>query len=154
MKEPTTQQITNVLNGFAPKKENLLIPILQKIQETFGYVPPNSLKPISQHTHIAQSKVFGVLTFYAQFSMTRRGKYILHLCRGTACHVKGAQNIINHIKSFLKIQDGQTTPDYRFTLETVACLGTCFLAPALMVNQEYYGNLNEQKTEEILNSCK
>ncbi len=154
MKEPNTQQITEVLNGFAPNKENLLIPILQKIQETFGYVPPDSLKPISQHTHIARSKIFGVLTFYAQFSITPRGKYIVRPCRGTACHVRGAKNILTRIQSKLGIKDGETTPNYKFTIETVACLGACFLAPTMLVNQEYYGNLNEKKVDEILESYK
>lgn len=154
MKEPNTQQITKVLNEFAPKKENLLIPILQKIQETFGYVPPASLKLVSQHTHIAQSKIFGVLTFYAQFSTTPRGKYVVRPCRGTACHVRGAKNILDRIKSKLKIDDGETTPDYKFTIETVACLGACALAPMVVIGKDYYGNLTTDQVNNIIDSCK
>lgn len=150
MEEPTGQQVEQVIKEYPSRKASLLIPVLQKVQGTFGYVPPASLKLISRHTGVARSKIFGVLTFYAQFTTTPRGKYIIRPCRGTACHVKGAKNVLNRIKTKLGIEDGETTPDYKFTIETVACLGTCFLAPAMMVNNEYYGNLDEKKIEEIL----
>ena len=154
MKEPTTQQIKDVLKGFESRRENLLIPILQQVQEKFGYVPPSSVKLISQHTSVARSKVFGVLTFYAQFSTTPRGKYIIRPCRGTACHVRGAKNVLERIKAKLKIEDGQTTPDYKFTIETVACLGACALAPTVVIGKDYYGNLTPDQIDDIVDSCK
>ncbi|MBI5779365.1 MAG: NADH-quinone oxidoreductase subunit NuoE [Planctomycetes bacterium] len=153
MKPPTASQIKGVINGFAHNSASLVIPILQAIQEKFGYVPPESLKAISRHTGVGRNKIYGILTFYAQFTTIPRGKYIVKPCRGTACHVRGANNVINHIKSKLNIEDGQTTPDYKFSLETVACLGTCFLAPAMMVNQDYYGNLDEKRIDEALKEC-
>ncbi|MCK4909752.1 MAG: NADH-quinone oxidoreductase subunit NuoE [Planctomycetes bacterium] len=154
MKKPTVTQIKNVLKDFEPKKGSLLIPILQKIQETFGYVPPESLKLIVRHINVAQSKIYGVLTFYAQFSTTPRGKYIIRPCRGTACHVRGAQNIISKIKSKIKLEDGETTPDYKFTLETVACLGACALAPMVVIGKDYHGNLTPDRIDAIIDSCK
>ena len=154
MKKPTVTQIKNVLKDFEPKKGSLLIPILQKIQETFGYVPPESLKLIARHMNVAQSKIYGVLTFYSQFSTTPRGKYIIRPCRGTACHVRGAQNIISKIKSKIKLEDGETTPDYKFTLETVACLGACALAPMVVIGKEYHGNLTPDRIDAIIDACK
>ncbi|MCK5579401.1 MAG: NADH-quinone oxidoreductase subunit NuoE [Planctomycetes bacterium] len=154
MKKPTATQIKNVLKDFEPKKGSLLIPVLQKIQETFGYVPPESLKLIGRHINVAQSKIYGVLTFYSQFSTTPRGKYIIRPCRGTACHVRGAQNIISKIKSKIKLEDGETTPDYKFTLETVACLGACALAPMVVIGKEYHGNLTPDRIDAIIDACK
>jgi NADH-quinone oxidoreductase E subunit len=154
MQPPTDKQIKDVLKDFEPKKENLLIPILQKVQEVFGYVPPESLNLISKHTNVARSKIYGVLTFYAQFSTTPRGKYIVRPCRGTACHVRGAKNILSKIKSKLKIEDGETTPDYKFTLETVACLGACALAPTVVIGKDYYGKLTPDRIDAIIDSCK
>jgi NADH-quinone oxidoreductase subunit E len=152
MQPPTKEQIKEIINKFGFNNASLVIPILQAVQEKFGYVPPESLGLISKHTNVARNKIYGVLTFYAQFATTPRGKYILRPCQGTACHVKGAKNILGHIKSKLGVNEGETTPDYKFTVEPVACLGTCFLAPAMMVNQDYYGNLDEKKAEEILNT--
>lgn len=154
MQSPTPQQIKEVIQRFEPKTVSLVIPILQAIQEKFGYVPPESLELISKHTNVAQNKIYGVLTFYAQFATTPRGKYVVRPCRGTACHVRGAKNVLAKIKAKLKIEDGETTPDHKFTIETVACLGACFLAPTMMVNQDYYGNLDEKRVDEVIKSCK
>jgi NADH:ubiquinone oxidoreductase subunit E len=96
------------------------------------------------------SEVLGVTTFYAQFSLTRRGKNIVRVCRGTACHVKGGRNILKIVKQQLDIDEGETTEDFNFTLDTVACLGTCFLAPVMMVNRNYYGRLSPPKIATIL----
>jgi NADH-quinone oxidoreductase subunit E len=151
--KPTSSEIKETINDLPRNNAGLVIPILQAIQEKFGYIPPESLGIISKHANVARNKIYGILTFYAQFSLIPKGKYLLKPCRGTACHVKGAKNVINHIKNILNIEDGQTTPNYKFSLETVACLGTCFLAPAMMVNQNYYGNLDEKKVEEALKDC-
>jgi len=154
MQPPTLQQIKEVIKGFEPKNASLVIPILQKIQETFGYVPPESLQLISRHTRVARNKIYGVLTFYAQFATTPRGKYVVRPCRGTACHVRGAKNVLSKIKSRLKVEDGETTPDYKFTLETVACLGACALAPTVVIGKDYYGKLTPDRIDTIIDSCK
>jgi len=147
-------RVKEILNKFEPGSRSLVIPILQAVQGGFGYVPPDALDLIARHTGVGRNKIYGILTFYAQFTTTARGKYVLRPCQGTACHVKGAKNVINYIKKKLGVNEGETTPDAKFTVEPVACLGTCFLAPAMMVNHDYYGNLDEKKVEEVLESYK
>ena len=109
---------------------------------------------MSNRTGIASSQVYGVATFYEQFYLEPRGKHTIKCCRGTACHVKRGTEIIDVISEQLNIQPGQTTDDMRFTFETVACLGTCFLAPVIMVNNDYYGNLKPNQIEDILKKYK
>jgi len=127
-----------------------LIPILQQIQKAYGYLPPEVLMEVSRHTGIPASQIYGVATFYEQFHLEPHGRHTVRCCRGTACHVKGGPNILNRIKRTLNIEPGQTTEDMRFTFETVACLGTCFLAPVMMVNNDYYGHLTASKVGGIL----
>ena len=127
-----------------------LIPLLQKVQEAFGYVPPKSIEPIAEALSIYPSQVQGVITFYAGFSLEPKGKYVIRVCRGTACHVKGGKSTLRFLKKELDLDDGETSPDYRFTLETVACLGACFLAPAMMVNKTYFGKLSPPKVTSIM----
>jgi len=127
-----------------------LIPLLQEIQEAVGYIPPQSIEPISEALHLFPAQVQGVVTFYAGFSLTPKGKYVVRVCRGTACHVKGGKSILRVLKKELDLDEGETSPDYRFTLETVACLGACFLAPTMMVNRTYYGRLSPVKVGSIL----
>jgi NADH:ubiquinone oxidoreductase subunit E len=127
-----------------------LIPLLQDIQETFGYIPPNSIEPISEALNLFPSQVQGVISFYAGLSLKPKGKYVIRMCRGTACHVKGGRSILRMMKKELGLDEGETTPDYQFTLETVACLGACFLAPAMMVNRTYFGKLSPAKVVSVL----
>jgi len=127
-----------------------LIPLLQKVQESFGYIPPEAIEAIAEAQGLAPSHVQGVLTFYAGFSTEPKGKCVLKVCRGTACHVKGGKSILRLIKKDLDLEEGETSPDYQFTLETAACLGACFLAPAMMVDREYYGKLNPIKITSVL----
>ena len=127
-----------------------LIPLLQDVKERFGYVPPESIESIAEALNLSSSHVQGVITFYAGFSTEPRGRCVLKVCRGTACHVKGAKNILRIIQKDLDLQEGETSPDYQFTLETAACLGACFLAPAMMVDREYYGKLNPTKVTSVL----
>lgn len=137
------------INKFKGQK-GALIPILQETQDIYGYLPEESIKSIARELKIPPSKVYGVATFYAQFHLKPRGKYIIRVCLGTACHVRGGANILEAIKSNLGIQDGQTTQDLMFTLESVACLGACGLAPVIMVNEETYGRLTPDKITSIL----
>jgi len=127
-----------------------LIPLLQEVQETFGYIPPESIEPIAQALKMFPSQVQGVITFYAGFTLQPKGKYVLRICRGTACHVKGSRNILRLMQKELDLDAGETSTDYKFTLETVACLGACFLAPAMMVNRAYYGKLAPTKVTSLL----
>jgi NADH:ubiquinone oxidoreductase subunit E len=127
-----------------------LIPLLQEVQEAVGYIPPPSIEPISEAMQLFPAQVQGVVTFYAGFSLTPKGKYVVRVCRGTACHVKGGKSILRVLKKELDLEEGETSPDYQFTLETVACLGACFLAPTMMVNRTYYGRLSPPKVGSIL----
>jgi len=128
-----------------------LIPLLQKVQEEFGYIPPAAVQPIADSLSLFPSQAQGVITFYAQFSMEPRGRNIVRVCRGTACHVRGGRTILKAVKQNLGIDEGETRGDLKFTLETVACLGTCFLAPVMMVNRSYFGKLVSPKVRSILN---
>jgi NADH:ubiquinone oxidoreductase subunit E len=127
-----------------------LIPLLQEIQETFGYIPPESIEPIAEALKIFPSQVQGVISFYSGLSLKPKGKNVIRLCRGTACHVKGARSVLRLMKRELGLEEGETSADYQFTLETVACLGACFLAPTLMVNRNYFGRLSPTKVNTIL----
>jgi NADH:ubiquinone oxidoreductase subunit E len=128
-----------------------LIPVLQEIQEAYGYVPPETIEPVAEALRIHPSQVQGVVTFYAGFSTEPKGKFVVKVCRGTACHVKGGRGILRFMKRELGLNEGETGTDYQFTLETVACLGACFLAPTMMVNKSYYGKLSPPKVSSILN---
>ncbi|MDA8138619.1 MAG: NADH-quinone oxidoreductase subunit NuoE [Desulfobacteraceae bacterium] len=127
-----------------------LIPLLQEVMERFGYVPPAFIQPIAQGLGLFASQVRGVITFYAGFSLKAKGKHVLRCCRGTACHVKGSRSILRQLKKELCLDEGETTPDYQFTLETVACLGACFLAPTMMVDKTYFGKLSPTKIASLL----
>jgi NADH-quinone oxidoreductase E subunit len=127
-----------------------LIPILQQIQETYGYLPAEILFEVSKQTGLNANHMYGVATFYEQFHLEPRGRHTIKCCRGTACHVRGSREIISVLERELDVQEGQTTEDMRFTFETVACLGTCFLAPVIMINNDYYGNVKTGKIKSIL----
>jgi len=129
-----------------------LIGVLQEVQERFGYLPAPALVEISRRARIPLSRIWGVVTFYAQFYTEPRGRHTIRCCRGTACHVKGAARVLDAVKRELAIAEGESTPDLLFYLETVACLGTCFLAPVMMIGNTYYGLLNPQKVARILRS--
>ena len=127
-----------------------LIPVLQQIQKEYGYLPRDVLLEVSEHTSIPVSQIYGVATFYEQFYLEPHGRHTIKCCRGTACHVKRGQEISSTISRLLNVEPNQTTEDMRFTFETVACLGTCFLAPVIMVDDDYYGNLKPNQIKNIL----
>lgn len=134
-----------------PKNEKWgLIPLLQEVQETFGYIPPETIEPIAEALNLFPSQVQGVITFYSGFSLKPKGKNVCKVCRGTACHVKGSRSILRLMKKELDLEEGETSPDYQFTLETVACLGACFLAPTMMINRDYFGKLSPTKVTSVL----
>jgi NADH-quinone oxidoreductase subunit E len=140
-----------ILKEMSPVCPTDLIPLLQKIQDAYGYLPPPILKEVSRHTGIPTSRMYGVITFYAQFHLKPHGRHTVRACRGTACHVRGSKAVVESISRQLGVGEGETTPDNVFTFETVACLGTCFLAPVMMIDNDYYGLLTVEKTRSILN---
>jgi NADH-quinone oxidoreductase subunit E len=127
-----------------------LIPILQQIQNAYGYLPAEVLFEVSKRTGLHANHMFGVATFYEQFHLEPRGRHTVKCCRGTACHVKGGREIARAVKRQLGVEEGNTTEDMRFTFETVACLGTCFLAPVVMIDKDYYGNATASMINSIL----
>ena len=129
-----------------------LIPILQEIQESFNYIPPEAIEPVASSLGLFPSQVQGVITFYSQLYTTPRGKNIVRVCRGTACHVCGGKTILKLVKQHLGIEESETTPDLNYTLETVACIGCCSLAPNIVINKNIYGHMNPKKIVSIFNS--
>ena len=128
--------------------------LLQKLQDAYGYLPKEVILEVAVHTGLPASRLFGVATFYSQFYLKPHGRHTVRCCRGTACHVRGGKDIERKIEQHLGVREGETTPDMQFTLETVACLGTCFLAPVMMVDHDYYGNLTPAKVKSILSNYK
>lgn len=131
-----------------------LIPMLQKIQESYGYLPMDVIVEMSERTGIKVTDIMGVASFYAGFRLTPLGKYVVKICAGTACHVNGAETIAETICEELNVDLDETTEDGLFTVETVACLGCCSLAPVMMINGEVYGRLTRDKTKKILREYK
>ena len=142
--------VSEILGSIEHVTAGDLIPILQKIQGHYGYLPQDVLTEVSQRTSIPLSRIYGVATFYEQFYLEPRGRHIVKCCRGTACHVNRGSEIIDAITGAIGVGPEQTTEDMRFTFETVACLGTCFLAPVIMVDHDYYGNLKPDQIQDIL----
>ncbi|MCL5779917.1 MAG: NADH-quinone oxidoreductase subunit NuoE [Firmicutes bacterium] len=130
-----------------------LIPVLQQAQEMFGYLSPELLRQISAGFKIPLSRTYGVATFYSQFHLKPRGRNIIKVCQGTACHVRGGSKVLEAIKSYMGVETGETSEDLRFTLETVACLGACGLAPVITVNEETEGQLTPEKAVKRIAGC-
>lgn len=151
------KELDLILEEYKDKPGNLII-ILQNAQNLYGYISKEVVAHISKATGITQAKIYGVATFYAQFRLNPIGKYLILLCQGTACHVSGSQMIEEAIYEELGIKDGETTEDRLFTLNNVACLGCCSLAPVMMIQNghesETYGNLTKDSVKEILKSIR
>ena len=126
-----------------------LIPLLHEIQEMLGYIPPEVIPRIARGLSLFPSQVQGVITFYTQLYTAPRGKNIVRVCRGTACHVRGGKTILKLVKQNLGIEEGETTPDMEYTLETVACIGVCALAPNIVINQGTHGHMNPKKVAQL-----
>jgi len=127
-----------------------LIPILQETQAQFRYLPAAAMREIARFLRMPESTIYGVSTFYAQFKLTPLGRRIIRVCRGTACHVRGATKVLNEIEKRLGIKAGETTDDMEYTLETVACIGACALAPTMTIDNETYGKMSTKKVAEVL----
>jgi len=126
-----------------------MIPLLQKIQGEFGYIPSQSIPLIARSLGLFPSQVQGVISFYTQLYTQPRGKKIVRVCRGTACHVRGGKTILKLVKQRLDLEEGETTPDMEYTLETVACIGVCALAPNMVVGDHVHGHMNPKKVEQL-----
>ncbi|EHQ87775.1 NADH-quinone oxidoreductase subunit NuoE [Desulfosporosinus youngiae] len=147
--DPKQIKLDEIINKH--KNENgPLIPILQGAQEVYGYLPAHVIKHISKGIRIPVARIYGVVTFYAQFRLTPVGRNLINICLGTACHVRGGAKVVETIEKELKIKDGATTEDGRFTLEVVACIGACGLAPVISINNEVHGRLSPDKIAGIL----
>jgi len=141
--------VSEILESHKNEKADL-IPILQEIQSKLGYLPEEGLKQIAKFIDIPESTVYGVATFYAQFRLSPVGRNIIKVCLGTGCYVRGAPRIIEELEGKLCIKTGETTPDLEYTLETVACFGSCALAPVVVVNDKVYGRVTPEKVKEML----
>ena len=127
-----------------------LIPLLQEIQQVVGYIPPGVIPRIASGLGLFPSQVQGVISFYSQLYTAPRGKNIVRVCRGTACHVRGGKTILKLVKQHLNIDEDETTPDFQYSLETVACIGCCALAPNIVINSNIYGHMNPKKVSSLL----
>ena len=148
----TKEQEAKLLEVIAEHKDQkgALMPIMQKAQEIYGYLPYQVQKIISDETGIPIEKIYGVATFYAQFSMSPKGKYVVSVCLGTACYVKGAGAVLEEVEKQLGISDGECTADGKFSIDVCRCVGACGLAPVMTINGEVYGKLTVDKLDEIL----
>jgi len=147
------EKLDEILSHHTGKKDEL-IPILQEAQEQFGYLPSDVMLEIAKFLRLPESAVFGVSTFYAQFKFSPTGRKKVRLCRGTACHVRGAPRILEEVEKRLGIKPGETTEDLEYSLETIACFGSCALAPVVVVDDNVYGRMTPKKVAQILGNAK
>lgn len=151
--EINLNKIDTILSKYKAQP-NALIPALQEIQEELGWVPPEAIERASDVLKVFPSKVYGVLTFYSHFYLKPRGRNVIHVCLGTTCYVKRSEDILRKIKDDLGIKVGEMTEDMKFSLEVVRCLGSCSLAPAIMVGHDIHGTLKPKSVKEILSKYK
>jgi NADH-quinone oxidoreductase subunit E len=149
----TREQVDEILSRYNGRKEEL-VPVLNDTQEYFGYLPADAMDRIAEFLHISNSNVFGVATFYALFKYAPTGKNVIKVCRGTACHVRGAPRILEEVQKKLGIKPGETTGDREYSLEASACFGSCALAPVMVVNDTVYGRMTPTRVSEILDARK
>jgi NADH-quinone oxidoreductase subunit E len=144
---------TDIRKEFKGRADEL-IPMLQRVQRTLGFLPEQALLEIGRLTRLSAARVYGTATFYAQFRFQPVGKHIIRVCRGTACHVKGSDRLLETIVDYLRVTPGKITEDGLFTIETVACFGSCALAPVMVINDSVYGSLNRSKAMKLLDEVR
>ncbi len=152
-KADVEEKLKEVFSRFKGEKHEL-ISILQETQEKFRYLPAAAIKEISDFPGVPEASIYGVATFYAQFKLNPLGKRVIRICRGTACHVRGSAKVLEEMEKKLGIKAGETTPDMEFTLETVACIGACALAPTMTIDDETFGKMTTKKVAEVLGDIK
>ena len=149
-REATIEEHLNGILSSYQGNEDQLIPILQQVQLAFGYLPETAMRKIAKFLNLPESTVFGVVTFYAQFRLVPSGRNMITVCRGTACHVRGGARILREVEKQLGVKPGETTSDFEYSLETVACFGACALAPVMVVNDKVQGRMSTAKVRETL----
>ena len=149
MEEKTVKELEKILSGYSNDKSNL-IQILNEVQEKFGYVPTIAQEEIAKYLGIEVAEVYGVVTFYSRFTLKPKGKYAISVCMGTACFVKGGEQILERVKQKLGIEEGQTTEDGKFSIDATRCIGACGLAPVFTVNDEVYGKATPQLVDKVI----
>ncbi len=142
------EQLDELLSGYSGESGDL-VPILQEVQERFGYLPGEVMQGIAKFLSLPESTVYGVSTFYSQFKFVPTGKRIVKVCRGTACHVRGGARILSEVEKRLGVKPGETTDDLEYTLETVACIGACALAPTMVIDKETHRQMTTKKVGEV-----
>ncbi len=150
IKSDTEEQLEQILSQHSRERGDL-IPILQEVQERFSYLPEEAMRGVAKFLRLSDSNIYGVATFYAQFKFSPTGRQIVKVCRGTACHVRGGTKILEEVEKRLGIKAGGTTDDLEYSLETIACFGSCALAPVVVVDQNVYGRMTKTKVGQILN---
>lgn len=150
----TDLEMERIFEKYPNKERSSLIPILQAVQDLQGYISEESIRQVSGHLNLPTSKIYGVATFYNQFRLSPPGRHLIQICRGTACHVKGSAGLLSALTHELGIKPGQTTRDRRFTLEIVACIGACSIAPVICIDGNYHGKVTDKDLPEILEQYK
>ncbi|HUU11509.1 MAG TPA: NAD(P)H-dependent oxidoreductase subunit E [Phycisphaerae bacterium] len=147
---PSEAEVAALVDALGVSPASNLIGVLQDVQEEFGWLPASAIERVARRMRIPLSRVWGVVSFYAQFYTEPRGKHTVRCCRGTACHVRGGKRVIQAIGNTLGLRDGETSDDMMFSFETVACLGACALSPVAVVDGTYYGKVTPQRIEQVL----
>lgn len=144
--------ISDILKKYDNDKKNILA-MLQDIQRKYNYIPREAMDLLSEQLEVPLSKLYGIATFYKSLSLKPRGRNIIRVCDGTACHIRSSQLLIDEIEGLLGIKPGETSQDGEFTLETVNCLGSCALAPVMVINETYYGKVTPERLRDIISKC-
>ena len=147
------EETKNILTKYKKDKSNL-IQILNEVQEHFGYIPPKAQMEISEYLGIEMAEIYGVITFYSRFTLKPKGKYNISVCLGTACFVKGSEKLLDTAKEALKIKEGETTPDGKFSIDATRCIGACGLAPVFTINEEVYGKATPEMMKKVIEEYK
>ena len=153
MEKKTKQEVENILSNYTNDKSNL-IQILNEVQEKFGYVPMQIQEQIAKYLNIEVAEVYGVVTFYSRFTLKPKGKYAISVCMGTACFVKGGEKVLDKVKEKLKIEEGETTGDGKFSIDATRCIGACGLAPVFTINDEVYGKATPEMVDKVIEEYK
>ena len=150
----TGSEFQNIISQYPKNQRENLIPILQDLQDEYGYIPESDLADLADHLSIPVVKIYSVATYYNQFHFEPHGKFHLQVCVGTACHLEGESKLLKEIHRILEIEDGEMTKDHVFSLEHVPCLGACHLAPVININGEFFGELTTRKLAELLDKMR
>ena len=153
MEKKIKQEVENILLNYTKDKSNL-IQILNEVQEKFGYVPMQVQEQIAKYLNIEVAEVYGVVTFYSRFTLKPKGKYAISVCMGTACFVKGGEKVLDKVKEKLKIEEGETTGDGKFSIDATRCIGACGLAPVFTINDEVYGKATPEMVDKVIEEYK